>query len=429
MKNFKMKYGKIKMNVPVKEENLLREIEGNPFEVTKTVDEIITDALHNPIGSSRLKDIVKEGETVCLVIPDITRGWQQTPKFLPEIIRELNEGGIKDEDIVIISAAGSHRKQTKEEHEMLIGKELIERFDVLDHDCFDKDNLVFVGETSFGNKIHVNKKAVECDHIVLAGGIVYHFLAGWSGGRKSILPGIVSYDTIMKNHELSLSKTLGEGKNKEAGGGKLKGNPVHEDMMEASAFVKPSFIFNVIMEPNGNIGAAVAGDYIKAHIEGCKIVESIDGVYIDQKADLAIATAGGYPKDINLYQASKTLMNAREAVKEGGTIIVLSQCSEGLGGNADVQHILLNFDNLLDREKDLREKYSISKDIAYIICDIADKFDVILVSDIDSNLLKKANITAVKTIEEALEITYKQKGENLKTYVMTHGANTFPTLK
>lgn len=429
MMNFEMKYGRTKINVPVKEENLIREIKGNPFSVSKTVDQIIEDALYNPIGSPRLKELVHQGETVCLIIPDITRVWQQTSKFLPKIVEELNEGGVKDEDIVIISATGSHRKQTKEEYEQLIGKELIKRFEVIDHDSEDKDNLVYLGETTYDTPVSVNKKALECDHIVMTGGIIYHFLAGWSGGRKTILPGISSYETIMKNHSLSLSNILGEGKNPNARSGKLKGNPVHEDMVQAVSFVRPSFMFNVIMGPDGNIGAAVAGNYIDAHAEGCKIVESIDGVTIDEKADLVIATAGGFPKDINFYQTSKTIVNAREAVKEGGTMIVLSQCSEGLGGNADVKHILLDFENLLDREKELRKSYSISKDVSYIICDTAEKYDVILVSDLDPSILKKTNITAVKTVEEALDITYKKYGEKLKTYIMTHAANTFPTLK
>ena len=274
----------------------------------------------------------------------------------------------------------------------------------------------------------VNKKAYECDHIILTGGIVYHFLAGWGGSRKTILPGMSSYQTIMKNHSLTLNENLGEGKNPNVRSGKLKGNPVNEDMMQAAAFLRPTFMFNVIVDAKGSIVSAVSGSYIEAFYEGCNIVEKLDSVNINEKADLVIATAGGYPKDINFYQSSKTIMNAKEAVKDGGTIIILSQCSEGLGGNEDVQNMLLNYDNMLEREKELRREYSISKDVGYIFCDVASKYDVIFVSDLDPNLVKKANITVVKTIEEALEITYKKKGSNLKTYIMPHAANTFPKI-
>lgn len=427
MENVEMKYGSGVISVPVDEDNLLGILEGNPIKIEKTEDEIVLEALHNPIASPRLKELVHAGETVCVVISDITRAWQRTDRFLGRIIEELNEGGVKDEDIVILSAAGSHRYQTEEEHEKLIGKDLMKRFKVVDHSCHDKDNLVYLGETSYGTPISINKHALECDHVVLTGGIVYHFLAGWGGGRKAILPGISSYETIMKNHALSLTDKLGEGKNTEAGAGKLNGNPVHEDMLQAVAFVRPTFLFNTITGGHdGRIIGAVAGNYIEAHLEGCRIVESIDGVNIKEKADLVIGTAGGYPKDINFYQTIKTILNTREAVKEGGTIIIASQCSEGLGDNEDVRKILLNFDTLLDREKELRREYSISKDIGYIFCETAQKYDVIFVSELDPKLVEKANITVVKTIEEALEMTYAKKGKNLKTYVMTHAANTFP---
>lgn len=429
LKTVDMSYGKTKVTVSVEEKNLIGIIEGNEFRITKSEDEIILEALHNPIGSPRLKELVHPGETVCLVIPDITRAWQRTDKFLYRIIEELNAGGVEDKNIVIISALGSHRTQSKEEHEKLIGKNLHNRFEVIDHDCFNKDNLTYLGETTYGTPIWVNKKALECDHIVLTGGIVYHFLAGWGGGRKTVLPGISSYETIMKNHALSLSENLGEGKNTDARCGKLMGNPIHEDMMQAAAFLRPTFMFNVIAGHDGKIAAAVSGNYIEAFYEGCNIVDKMDGVVINDKADLVIASAGGYPKDINFYQTSKTIINAREAVKEGGTIVILSQCSEGLGGNQDVQDILLNFDTLLDREKELRREYSISKDVGYIFCETANKFDVILVADLNPELLKKANIKVVKTIEEALEITYEKKGENLKTYIMPAAANTFPRFK
>jgi nickel-dependent lactate racemase len=428
MKNIELNYGRGTVNLSLEEKNILGVIEGNEFKVSASEDEIILDALHNPIGSPRLKELVHTGETVCLVIPDITRAWQRTDKFLYRIVEELNAGGVEDKNIIIISAAGSHRKQTKEEHEKLLGKDLAKRITVIDHDCFDKENLVYVGETTYGTPVWVNKKALECDHVILAGGIVYHFLAGYGGGRKSVLPGISSYETIMHNHALCLKENLGEGKNPNSACSKLKGNPVNEDMMQAASFLRPTFIFNVIAGHNGKIAAAVSGNYVEAFYEGCKIVDKMDGIDINEKADLVIATAGGFPKDINFYQTSKTIINVKEAVSEGGTMIILSQCSEGLGGNQDVQDMLLNYDNLLDREKELRREYTISKDIAYIFCEIASKYDVIFVSDLNPDFLKKANITVVKTLEQALQLTWSKKGKDLKTYVMTAAASTFPKM-
>lgn len=428
MEKIKVKYGNTSIDISVKKENLIGVIEANTFGKGKSEDEIIQEAIENPIGSARLRELVQKGERVCVVIPDVTRAWQKTDKYLYKIVEELRLGGIEDENIVFISALGSHRKQTREEHEKLLGEKLAAKFDVIDHDCYDKDNLVYLGETTYGNRVYINKIAMECDHIVITGGIVYHLLAGYAGGKKTILPGIAGAETIMKNHSLSLNDKLGESVKDGVCSGGTEENPVHLDMLEAASFVRPTFMFNVIMGSEGQIAAAVAGSYIKAHEDGMKILKNIDGVDIKEKGDLVIASAGGYPKDINLYQSVKTLTNAREAVKEGGYIIAAIECSEGLGGDKDIQNLILNYDNILDREKFVRENFTISKFIAYCLCETAHKFKVILISDIKQELVKNANITVVNTMEEALEIVYKEKGENLKTYVMPHAANTLPIL-
>lgn len=429
MKKIELKYGDSVMSAEIEEKSVLQVIESSSISVSKQEDELIQEALEHPIGSARLKELVHAGETVCVVIPDSTRLWQKSDKYLWRIVEELHAGGVKDEDITFISALGTHRKQTKQEHRQLLGEALADRFEVIDHDCFDKEQLVYLGTTTYDTPIYINKTALACDHIVLTGGIVYHFLVGWSGGKKSILPGIASYETVMANHALSLSTTFGKGANPDVRSGNIISNPVHDDMLQAASFVRPTFLFNVITGSNGDIVGAVAGNYIAAHAVGRDMVDKMDGVAIDEKADLVIATAGGYPKDINLYQSIKTVINAREAATPGGTIIILSECREGLGGNAEVQDMILNYNTVLEREKALRADYSISKYVGYYFCETAAKFDLILVSDIDPNLLSKANITVVKTLEEALSETYKKKGTNLKTHLMPHAANTLPKLK
>lgn len=428
MKNFQMNYGHTSMDFSLNEKNILQIIQSNEFKNDKSEDEIIDYAIENPIGSPRLKELVHTGETVCIVIPDVTRLWQKTYKFLYKIVDELNKGGVEDKDILFISALGTHRKQTEEEHKELLGEELSKRFKVLDHDCYDKNNLKYMGETTYGTPIWINKKALECDHIVLTGGIVYHFLVGWSGSRKYVLPGISSYETVMANHALSLSPKMGGGTHPKVRSGNIIGNPVHEDMMQAAAFVRPTFMFNVVMSPDGNIGGAVAGNYIEAHAKGRDLVDSIDGVSIKEKADLVIATADGYPKDINLYQSIKIIINAREAAKEGGTLIIVTECSEGLGGNEEVQDMILNYDTLLEREKALRADYSISKFVGYYMCETAQKFDFILVSKLDPKLVEKANIKVVDSIKSALDLVKATKGDNLTVHLMPHAANTLPKL-
>lgn len=428
MKEISMKYGQGELKAFIEEKNLLEVIESNAFKQDKTEEEIISEALYNPIDSNRLKDIVHEGEKVCIIISDITRSWQKPHKFLYKIVEELNAGGVKDENIIFLSAQGTHRKQTREEHEILLGKELSKRFEVYDHDCFDEESMVYLGDTSYGTPVIVNKRAIDCDHIVITGAIIYHFLVGWSGGKKSILPGISSFKTISHNHSLSLNEGLGSGTREKVCSGNIVENPIHDDMMQAAAMVKPSFMFNVIMGPDGNIAGAVAGNYMTAHEAGRKLVDSIDGVNIKKKSDIVIASAGGAPKDINLYQSIKTLINAKEAVVDGGTIIVLAQCSEGIGEIKDIKDMILNFDNMLDREKDLREHYTISKFVGYFFCETGEKYKLILVSEINPVLLKNTKIILTKTLENALKIAYEGENKNLTVNLMPHGASTLPKL-
>ncbi|WP_378956469.1 nickel-dependent lactate racemase [Pelosinus sp. sgz500959] len=426
-KQIVLKYGHEEMLLKIAEKNILQVIESNPVTFDKTETEMIQAALEEPIGSQRLSELVQCGQRVCVVIPDITRAWQRTDLYLPLVVDELTRGGVRDEDILFICALGTHRPQTVAEHRALLGPKLADRFKVVDHDCYDRDNLVYCGETSLGTPVWLNKKAMECDHLVLTGGIVYHFLAGWSGGKKYVLPGISSYETVMANHALSLNPTRGLGPHPDVRSGNDDTNLIHLDMLEAASLAKPTFLFNVVTA-EGRIAGAVAGHYQAAHDKGRELVDGIDGVKIQEKADLVIASAGGSPKDVNLYQSIKTLINAREATKPGGTMIILTESPEGLGGNAEVQEMILGYDTVLEREDALRADYSISKYVGYYFCESAEKFNLILVSSLDPHLLEKANIKIVKTLDEALALVYEKCGKDLQTHIMPHGANTLPRL-
>ncbi|MDU4962203.1 MAG: nickel-dependent lactate racemase [Sporomusaceae bacterium] len=426
-KHYQLKYGSSVMTLAVAAENVLQVIESNPAELVKTETELVEAALANPVGSARLSELVHAGETVCVLIPDITRLWQKPGLYLPLLVAELKKGGVKEEDILFICAVGTHRAQTEAEHRQLLGPQLAGRFQVIDHDSCDKSNLVYLGKTTFGTPVWINKRALDCDHIVLAGGIVYHFLAGWAGGKKYILPGIAGYETVMANHALSLNPERGEGPHPDVRSGNVENNLVHLDMLEAASFVRPVFLLNVVTA-EGRIAGAVAGHYIAAHDKGRELVDRIDGVAIKEKADLVIASAGGSPKDVNLYQSIKTLINAREAAKPGGSIIILTESPEGLGGNDEVRDMLLNYDSVVEREDALRRDYSISKYVGYYFCESAVKFDLILVSSLPSDLLQRAGISVVNTLDAALEQVYAKKGRALTLHIMPQGANTLPKL-
>lgn len=421
----KMKYGKESVDVNVNSGRFLGLLQSKGLEAGKPEVSVIKEALAKPIGSQRLGELVRKGETVCIVISDTTRAWQRMDVYLPCIVKELREAGIEDDAVTFLCATGSHRPQSVEELKTLLGDELACRFRVIQHNCRDGENLTKLGATSFGTPVAVNKTALECDHLVLTGAIVFHDLAGWGGGKKSILPGISSYESIMANHALSLSPQKGEGTNPLVRCGNFNNNPVHLDMLEAAAFVKPDFLFNVIIDENGKIGKAVAGNYIKAHEAGCIMVDKSDSAYIAEKADVVVTSAGGFPKDIDLYQASKALINAKEAVKKDGVIIMLAECMEGYGGK-EVQLMIEGFSDNYSREKALREAYTIAGYTGYLIAEIAESYNVILVSSMDPEPLKKANIRSVSNVQEAVDIARELKGDDMTVYFMLNGASTLP---
>jgi lactate racemase len=418
-----LKYGKEAFGLNFEHKNIKIISSSSSTEPTKE-EEILRQAMENPINSPRLKDIVKPDEDICIIIPDVTRLWQKPSVYLPYIVRELEEAGVQDKNIHFLCALGTHRKQTVEEHKQIVGEELYKRFKVVDHDSRDEENLQYVGKTSFGTEVFLNKFALKCKHIILAGGIVFHDLAGFGGGRKGILPGISGYHTVMQHHALSLNPQ-GSGSNSKVRAALVEGNPFNDDMMEAAEFVKPSFLFNVILDSEGNITAAVAGNYITAHKKGCEILKSIDSTSIGEKADVVIASCGGYPKDIDLYQASKALSNAVEAVKEGGTIILAAECIEGLG-HKDMEHIFYNFNNNSEREQEVRREYTIARFFAFVICEMAVKYNLVLISSMKEDALECCNIKITSTLEEAINYAEEAVEKAKLIYLMPTAGSTLP---
>jgi len=427
MGKIELNYGSEKVNCSIPKKDLIEVISSNEWSDKRTEEEIITDALAHPIYSSKLKELVHKGETVGILVSDNTRLWQKMFLFLPYIVKEILAGGVSEKDIIFIIANGGHRKPTEEEYKQILGPALYGKYRIVQHDCQDESNLVYLGRTTRNTPVEINKTALGCDHIILTGAIVYHFLTGWSGGKKSILPGISSFKSLTANHHFCLADEIGKDvTNPNVRCGNIINNPIHEDMLEAASFVRPTFMFNVIIGAEGNISAAVAENYIEAHKSGRDIVDKLFGVTIKEKADLIISSVGGFPRDTNLYQSIKAMFAVGEALKDKGTLIVLTECSDGLGGDSDFKDIFLNFDTNLEREKELHAAYTISKFTSFFPCDMAERYNLILVSDIDGDLLTKTKIKIFKTLNEALAYTYKEKGDNLRTYIMPNGTDILP---
>ena len=426
MKTVKMKLGTGYADVSVPEENLLGILVKEVPPSAMTEDEVVLDALAHPIGTPRLRELVKPGNTVCIVISDVTRAWQRMSVYLPHIVKELNDAGIEDKQIRFLSALGYHRKHTPEEHAKLLGPELLRRFQIIDHDCLDKGNLVHVGTTSRGTPVIINRLAAEADRLVLTGCCTYHPWVGWGGGKKSILPGISSIESIQKNHLMTMDE---QGRQRpEVASGNIKDNPIHLDMLEVALIVKPAFMFNVIMGHDGKIARAVCGDTIAAHDVGRGIVDELYEVPIQELADITISSQGGYPKDIDVCQTGKGIYHTQAATKPGGWIIILSDCTEGIGP-PDANTIFLECETNAEREREVRKLFTVPKYVSYYMCTAAEKWNIIIVGNGDSALLAKTAFRTARTVDEALETAFQEGGRDQKIYLMPQGSSALPKLK
>ncbi|MDA1279638.1 MAG: nickel-dependent lactate racemase [Chloroflexi bacterium] len=293
-------------------------------------DLAIREAIENPIGLDKnIFQIVRPGETVAIVVPDSFRT-TRIEQVLPVLVDGLLAAGIAAKDLVFVYATGTHRGPTPDEERRILGSDIYERFKdrAFTHDPRDEENLVYAGTTSRGTRVHINRRVHEADRIIATGAVVLHYFGGFGGGRKSIVPGVASISTIASNHSMNLHPTEDEIDPAVRIGG-LDGNPVAEDMLEATRLTHVDYIVNTVLNRNSEIAAVYAGELDSAHRAATEFASGLFAVDIDQVADLVIASS---PSTQNFVQTHKALFNAYQAVKPDGRIILLAPCPEGIGG-------------------------------------------------------------------------------------------------
>jgi len=418
-KVFKMAYGRGKMQFDLDPSLVSAELKLNKVPVLDDPASAIRDAIRNPIDSKPLREIVKPGQTVTFLVNDNTRV-ANSNVFMPVLLDELNSVGVPDDDMRILFALGSHRALTHDEMVELVGEETAGRVKMYNPDCKDESQFVYFGTTSRGTKVSFHKLAAEADHIICTGSIVHHFFSGFGGGRKALLPGVAAYETIRHNHSLMLDPNSGLGI--------LHGNPVYEDQIEGTEMRRPSFLINVVLNEKEEFVGVFAGDYIKAHLEACRFVETVYSPVLDQAADLVIASAGGYPKDINLYQLQKTMDNAWLAVREGGVIIILGECCEGSGSAVAEQAMRECSDPDRMAEK-LRANFQLGAHKSYAIARLMKKAGYILVSSMPEDLSRLFCFTPARDMDEALKLAHEIVGPSPRIALMPKGSLTVPKIK
>jgi nickel-dependent lactate racemase len=412
-------YGKSDICVRVPARNLLGSIEPKQVSSVADVKAEVERALSEPIGTGRLNEIAQPEHKIAIVVDDFTRS---TPShiMLPPVLSELNAAGVKDENITVVFGCGTHRVVKPEEAKRLLGEEVLNRVKTISHNCKAED-LVFVGKTKYGNKVHIARVFAEADLKVLVGDVGFHYYAGYGGGRKSVLPGVSGEETIHNNHAMLL----------EAGArtGVLEGNPVHEDMTEAARLAKVDFILNVVNNSKGEIVKAFAGDLEQAFLEATKLVDEMYRVTIDRRADIVVVSAGGYPTDINLYQAYKALDNALEVVKRGGTIIMVAECPEGHGNQAFYDW-MTRLEDLKKVEREIKRHFELGGHKAYYLLKALRNHQIILVSSLpDYYATGVFKLKTARAVNDAVREALKNAGSQAKVWTIPQGNSTLPEIK
>lgn len=418
-KKYIYKYGKTKVNFTLDTNLVIDELCIKDYPRLPDPVESVKEAIRNPIGSKPLQDIVKPGETVAFIVNDTTRV-ANSHIFMPILLDELNAAGVPDKDMWIVFALGTHRLMTEEEMVGEVGTDVAKRVKMYNSDCKDKSQFQYYGTTSYGTPVYFNKKVVDADHIVCTGSVVHHFFAGFGGGRKAMLPGVSYYETVRKNHSLMLDPN--------AVIGKLEGNPIYHDQVEGTEMCRPSFLVNVVLNEKKEFLKVFAGDYNLAHQECCKLVNDVYGVPVEKEADLVIASCGGYPKDINVYQLQKTMDNAWCAVREGGVVIILGECAEG-SGSATYEKTMQKYATPEQVEAAVKEDFQIGAHKAYAVTRLMKKAEFILVSSMDPELARLLLFTPAKDLEEALKIAFTKLGSSQPSItLMPMGSLTVPLI-
>ena len=430
MKTYEFSYGKGMQTVDLPEEHIIYDLHGKEVSVEADIAAAALKALRDPIDSKPLADIVRPGDKIAIVVSDETR-LCYTDQFLPVIITELNANGIPDSDIDIVIATGTHRAQTPEEDILVLGEEMVKRFRIHQHDCRDKENLIYKGTTSRGNKVYINKIVANADKIIATGAVTLHPMAGFGGGRKAIVPGVAGLETINHNHVLALAEKPGDGCNPNVTTAKLEGNPFHEDLTECVEFVNPDFLVDVVLTSDGGLYEVVAGNWKTAFYKGCKDLLEISGIPITELADVVIASGGGYPKDINLYQGTKTHMNVEMAVKPGGIAIIMLECPDIKEPAVFTDWLIKS--NLRKTEQEVRDNFYMAAFVAYKSRCIIEAHTVYLVTRKENfDFVRQTGQLPVETVAEAWKLAQeKLAAEGKKDYTITlmgHAPVTLPVL-
>jgi len=418
-KSIPLPYGRGTIRVDIPEKNLVSIVTPAAMDPIPEPKKTLAEAIMNPMDSQSLTDLAQGRSSPCIIVSDSTR---PTPSGIiaEESLRALNRAGIRDEKVKIVIATGLHRPCTPEEIVERLGEDLPRRVQVINHDARDNDSVIRIGYTTKGTPIWLNTVVHESDLIIGDGYIEPHFFAGYTGGGKTILPGVSGFETIKANHGAALID------HPSARAGILDGNPIYEEIVEGAKQAGMDFSINVTLNSEKLVSGIFAGEFEAAHMAGSAFLD--DHVKVETpEADIVVTTNGGYPLDRDLYQAVKGMTVGEAAVKEGGVVIVASECIDGVG------HPL--FQNLVEGcpgPEEVLETirapgfFVVDQWEAQILARVLTRCDVICVTGVEPETIEGMHMTPTTDIEEAMEIAIRSVGRDPEIVAIPGGPSTIP---
>ena len=407
-------YGKIVVSLNEEEDQFIVE---TPSERSKiqNVSREITNALHHPLDSEPLSEILSEGDTIAIVVEYYTRP-APTSILLQPLLQYLSKIGVKNTDITIIIATGTHTPPTQEQIIKILGKEIVHDYYVISNDV-NNSSYVYVGDSSFGNKINILKDYVESNIKILVGDIEYHYYAGYGGTRKSVLPGVASEDTIQTNHQMMFEDNARMGLYEE--------NPISKEMNEAMNMVGCHHAISCVLNSQHEIVGIWAGKPESVMKQGVSLVDSMYKKMVCYNPDIMIIAADGHPHDINLYQALKALYTASQIVRKKGVIILVAACPEGMGHKLYTQW-MENYATAKEMQNLLKKDFKLGAHKAYYHRDIIEQFHVILVSELHDDFVReKLGFIPAGNPDIALQQAYDLVGKGSRVLVAPRGSTTY----
>jgi nickel-dependent lactate racemase len=406
MTKLQIPYGSKLINVDIEGKQLDRD--GDRSKGKPKKQDVIRHALQNPINTKRLREIVnaRKNAEIVIVVDDHTRE-APTEKMLDALTEEIEEE--HKEKITLLVACGTHAPPAEEELKRILGKHYAQ-YHLEIHACDAKD-LVYLGTTSRGTPVLLNRSYVEAGIKILTGDITLHYYAGFGGGRKSILPGISSRETIKKNHALLVDKR--------AKTTNVENNPVHLDMSEAASFALPDFVINTVADASGNLVDAYAGEMNAVFLKGAEVAKELFCLETDDLFDILLVSAGGFPKDRNLYQATKAVENCYRAVVPGGELILVAECREGIG-DPYFEDWMNEYATYEAAEEAIKTNFVLGGHKAFYMRKAMKRIRLSIVSELDKRMLNRWGINAYESVGEAFE----DKNDKVKIGIVKKGLDT-----